>query len=44
MTATVTSLPPATPRGELPANEKATIELFERSKGSVVYISTHGLS
>src|SRR6266851_9180659 len=29
-----------TARGDLAADEKATIELFERSKGSVVYIST----
>ncbi|HZP92557.1 MAG TPA: trypsin-like peptidase domain-containing protein [Burkholderiales bacterium] len=29
-----------TPRGDLAADEKATIELFERSKNSVVYIST----
>jgi S1-C subfamily serine protease len=29
-----------TPRGELPADEKATIELFEKSRDSVVYIST----
>src|SRR6267142_450204 len=27
-------------RGDLAADEKATIELFERSKGSVVYIVT----
>ncbi len=32
---------PVTPRGELGAEEKATIDLFERAKGSVVYISTH---
>ena len=31
---------PVTPRGELHADEKATIELFERSKASVVFIST----
>ncbi|HWQ38075.1 MAG TPA: trypsin-like peptidase domain-containing protein [Burkholderiales bacterium] len=31
---------PVTPRGDLAADEKATIELFERSKNSVVYIST----
>ena len=31
---------PIAARGELAADEKATIELFERSKGSVVYIST----
>src|SRR5258706_9224448 len=30
----------STGRGDLAADEKATIELFERSKGSVVYIST----
>jgi S1-C subfamily serine protease len=29
-----------TPRGELAADEKSTIELFDRAKGSVVYIST----
>jgi S1-C subfamily serine protease len=29
-----------TPRGDLAADEKATIELFEKSRGSVVYIST----
>ncbi|TCS71462.1 DegP2 peptidase [Sulfuritortus calidifontis] len=29
-----------TPRGELAADEKATIELFEKAKDSVVYIST----
>ncbi len=29
-----------TPRGELAADEKATIELFEKSKNSVVYITT----
>ncbi len=29
-----------TPRGDLAADEKATIEIFERAKGSVVYIST----
>jgi S1-C subfamily serine protease len=29
-----------TPRGELAADEQATIELFEARKGSVVYIST----
>jgi S1-C subfamily serine protease len=31
---------PIAARGDLAADEKATIELFERSKGSVVYIST----
>src|SRR5207302_633614 len=31
---------PIAVRGELAADEKATIELFERSKASVVYIST----
>src|SRR5258706_8735647 len=31
---------PVEARGDLAADEKATIELFERSKGSVVYIST----
>src|SRR5438309_9505496 len=31
---------PVAARGDLAADEKATIELFERSKGSVVYIST----
>jgi S1-C subfamily serine protease len=29
-----------TPRGDLAADEKATIELFEKSRDSVVYIST----
>jgi len=29
-----------TPRGELAADEKATIDLFEKSKSSVVYITT----
>ena len=29
-----------TPRGELYADEKATIALFERGRGSVVYITT----
>jgi S1-C subfamily serine protease len=29
-----------TPRGDLAADEKATIELFERSRDSVVFIST----
>lgn len=29
-----------TPRGELLAEEKATVDIFERSKGSVVFIST----
>jgi len=29
-----------TPRGDLAADERATIELFERSRDSVVYIST----
>lgn len=29
-----------TPRGDLAADEKATIGLFERARGSVVYIST----
>ncbi len=29
-----------TPRGELAADEKATIDLFERSRSSVVYITT----
>jgi S1-C subfamily serine protease len=29
-----------TPRGDLAADEKATIELFERSRDSVVYITT----
>ncbi|MFN4147992.1 MAG: S1C family serine protease [Rhodocyclaceae bacterium] len=32
---------PVTARGDLAADEQATIELFERSKGSVVYITTH---
>jgi S1-C subfamily serine protease len=31
---------PVTPRGELTAEERLTIELFERSKRSVVHIST----
>ncbi|QJD29292.1 S1C family serine protease [Methylococcus geothermalis] len=31
---------PVTPRGELSLEEKANIELFERTKNSVVYIST----
>ncbi len=31
---------PVTPRGELHADEKATIELFDKSKASVVFIST----
>ena len=31
---------PVTPRGELSADEKATIELFEKSRNSVVFIST----
>ena len=31
---------PVTPRGDLTADEKLTIDLFERSKRSVVYIST----
>ncbi|WP_457596344.1 S1C family serine protease [Hydrogenimonas sp.] len=31
---------PITPRGVLSEEERATIELFERCKGSVVYIST----
>ncbi|WP_456323178.1 S1C family serine protease [Hydrogenimonas sp.] len=31
---------PVTPRGDLAADEKATIELFERTKDSVVYIAT----
>jgi S1-C subfamily serine protease len=31
---------PITPRGELAADEKATIALFERSRDSVVFIST----
>ena len=29
-----------TPRGDLAADEKATIEIFERAKGSVVFITT----
>lgn len=32
-----------TPRGDLAADEKATIELFERARHSVVYISTRAL-
>ena len=31
---------PITPRGELAADEKSTIDLFERSRDSVVYITT----
>ncbi len=31
---------PITPRGDLAEDEKATIEIFERAKGSVVYITT----
>lgn len=31
---------PVTPRGDLAADEKATIALFERTRDSVVYIST----
>ncbi|WP_201352013.1 S1C family serine protease [Hydrogenimonas urashimensis] len=31
---------PVTPRGNLAEDEKATIELFERTKNSVVYIAT----
>jgi S1-C subfamily serine protease len=31
---------PITPRGELSAEEKGTIDLFQRARGSVVYIST----
>lgn len=31
---------PITPRGELAADEKATIDLFEKSKDSVAFIST----
>jgi S1-C subfamily serine protease len=31
---------PVTPRGELGADEKATIELFEKSRDSVVFITT----
>jgi S1-C subfamily serine protease len=31
---------PVTPRGELAADEKATIDLFERSRDSVVFITT----
>lgn len=31
---------PVTPRGELAADEKATIDLFERSRSSVVFITT----
>lgn len=31
---------PVTPRGELAAEEKATIDLFEKSRDSVVFIST----
>ena len=29
-----------TPRGDLAAEEKTTIEIFEKAKGSVVYITT----
>ncbi|MCX7932730.1 MAG: S1C family serine protease, partial [Rhodovarius sp.] len=31
---------PITPRGDLAADEQATIALFERARGSVVYIAT----
>jgi S1-C subfamily serine protease len=31
---------PVTPRGDLAADEKSTIDLFERSRDAVVYIST----
>ena len=31
---------PVTPRGELGAEERATIDLFQRARGSVVYINT----
>jgi S1-C subfamily serine protease len=31
---------PVTPRGELPAEERSVIDVFEKSKRSVVYIST----
>ncbi|MBL8482711.1 MAG: serine protease, partial [Rhodocyclaceae bacterium] len=31
---------PVTPRGELPADERATVQLFERAKATVVFIST----
>lgn len=34
------ALRPVTPRGELAADEKTTIELFERSRNSVAFIST----
>lgn len=33
---------PITPRGELAADEKSTIELFEKSRDSVVFITTSG--
>lgn len=34
------ALRPVTPRGELAADEKSTIELFEKSRDSVVFITT----
>jgi S1-C subfamily serine protease len=34
---------PVTPRGELTAEERVTIDIFEKSKRSVVFISTSGL-
>ncbi|HZQ62956.1 MAG TPA: trypsin-like peptidase domain-containing protein [Casimicrobiaceae bacterium] len=39
-TAPATQARPVTPRGELTAEERVTIDVFERSKRSVVYIST----
>jgi S1-C subfamily serine protease len=33
---------PVTPRGELAADEKSTIDLFEKSRDSVVFITTSG--
>src|SRR5579859_3614403 len=35
-----TAARPVTPRGDLAPEEKATIELFQRSRDSVVFIST----
>src|SRR5689334_7547678 len=35
-----TPAPVVSPRGDLAEDEKATISIFEHSKGSVVYIST----
>jgi S1-C subfamily serine protease len=38
--ATKATARPVTPRGHLPADEQATVDLFERARASVVYIST----